>query len=73
MEIIALASLAVGILTLIVALAQLRRTAKLKRDPNPIMPVSTLILGADMASHGRDLPTYSSGITRMGFSRRSAR
>lgn len=43
----------------------LRRTPKLPKPP--IMPTCTTILGASIDNHISDLPTFSSGMRRMGF------
>ena len=59
-------AIALGVPTLWVAYQTLKRTAKLPEPP--IVPVSTLILGASVANI-ENLPTYSPGMSRMGFGR----
>ncbi|MDB5715990.1 MAG: hypothetical protein JWO15_3387 [Sphingomonadales bacterium] len=66
---LAVVSLLVMIIGTSIAYATLRRTPKL---PKPhITPVCLTILGAETHSGHTDLPTYQSGMARMGFNRQT--
>lgn len=63
---VTVAGFPVGISGLWMTWLMLKRTPKLPEPP--IVPVSTLILGASVTNND-NLPTYSPGMSRMGFGR----